>query len=107
MPATPATPDRLTESEMLAIVTRRQDAARQGLDSYPAMRHHVFRQHATREADDRAMHAEFEAVLADVPPETAARLRLLAEFGDASHAVELMLRDWLVTMAEVEQGPEK
>jgi hypothetical protein len=72
-PPPPNLPDRLTESEMRAIVRRRQEAARLGLDSYPAMRQHVFRQAATREADDRAMLAEFEAVLADVLPETAAR----------------------------------
>jgi hypothetical protein len=89
---------------MRAIVQRWRDEVHRAGHSRSAMRHFVLRRHATDDAEKKVMAAEFLAILAEVPAETAERLRLLDEFAAVLHDASMMLHDWNRALDEVEAG---
>jgi hypothetical protein len=96
---------RLAPADMRAIVTRWQSEVRQARHSLPALRRFLFRRQAAATAgagDQTRMVEEFQTILAEVPPETAERLRLLDEFAAVLHESGMMLNDWTHTLDEAE-----
>ena len=100
-------PQRLTIPDMRSIVTRWQSEVRQARHSLPALRRFLVRRQAAATAgtgDQARMVEEFQTILAEVPPETAERLRLLDEFAAVLHESDVMLQAWNDAMNEAEAG---
>jgi hypothetical protein len=94
---------RLSVEQMEEILARRQAEVRAAGQSWAAFTKMVFRRRAAN-ADEAAMTREFEAILAELPPETAAKLRLLDQFADVLAGQAELLREWTHALNEVE-GP--
>jgi hypothetical protein len=92
---------------MQSIVGRWQSEVRQARHSLPALRRFLIRREAAAAAgagDQARMVEEFQTILAEVPPETAERLRLLDEFAAVLHESDVMLQAWNDAMNEAEAG---
>ena len=103
----PAPPQRLTVSDMQSIVGRWQSEVRQARHSLPALRRFLIRREAAAAAgagDQARMVEEFQTILAEVPPETAERLRLLDEFAAVLHEAQVRMHDCNHTLNEAEAG---
>ena len=103
----PAPPSRLTIADMQSIVRRWQAEVRQARHSLPALCRFLFRRQAAATAgtgDQARMVEEFQTILAEVPPETAGRLRLVDEFAAVLHESDVMLQAWNDAMNEAEAG---
>jgi hypothetical protein len=92
----------LTVPEMRAILERRRDEVRAARHSLPAMRRFLYRQLQQGDVvtDDAMMSDEFGAILSEVSPETAEKLRLIDEFTAALHETIVMLTDWHASINE-------
>ena len=101
----PGPPQRLTIPDMQSIVGRWQSEVRQARHSLPALRRFLFRRQAGA-GDQARMVEEFQAILAEVPPETAERLRLLDEFAAVLHEAQVRMHDCNHTLNEAEAGGE-